>query len=137
MYVVLNLYLADAGIVTFWLKYKFQFKMVYQKQPKHWDGFSAKNLFSTASSCCFSIVLLLLLLLLTSTTQSVVVTILSLQAYSAGHRPIRLYTTTLLQLSLWLLFRIFIQKVFETNLNFKSQQVINQKKKGLYWCINF
>ena len=131
MYVVLNLYLADAGIVTFWLKYKFQFKMVYQKQPKHWDGFSAKNLSSTASSCCFSIVLLLLLLLLTSTTQSVVVTILSLQAYSAGHRPIRLYTTTLLQLSLWLLFRIFIQKVFETNLNFKSQQVRNQKKGAL------
>ena len=104
--------------------------MFYQKEAKHWDGFSAKNLSSTASSCCFSIVLLLLLLL-TSTTQSVVVTILSLQAYSAGHRPIRLYTTTLLQLSLWLLFGIFVQKVFERNLNFRCQQVRNQKKDAL------
>ena len=36
--------------------------------------------------------------------------------------------------SLWLLFRIFVQKVFETNVNFKYHGVQNQKKLTLFSC---
>ena len=36
---------------------------------------------------------------------------------------LRLYT-----IPQWLLFRIFVQKVFETNLNFRYKGVKNQKK---------
>ena len=37
-----------------------------------------------------------------------------------------------LPIKLWLLFGIFVQKVFETNVNFRYQRVKNQKNKDSY-----